>query len=609
MLTGRRAFQRDTAAETMTAILKEDPPELSSSGRQVPMSLERLVRRCLEKSEDERFQSARDVAIALEAFSGSDSAAVGRDARAAARGGCCRAARPARRGSGARLPRGAIRGARAAGARATPSCRSTSSSRRVAARCRTRASRADGNTVVYSAIWDSEPSRVFVTRLDSTQTDAPPLVDAGLYAVSRSGELAVANRPSIEHLIVRGTLAQLPLGGGAPRELLEDVTDADWSPDGKLAVVRAAEGHVRLESPPGSVLYESSGWLARPRFSPAGDAIAFHEHPIHGDDRGWPALVEVATRTKRNLTPEFGSLTGLAWRPDGSEVCFANSSSILCAPRAGGTARRVLRSHARVALHDIAPDGRLLLHTYAIRGTLRASAGGPEVDLSWTQFAIPTDIDREGRVLFETLDYGVYLRGLDRKPPVRLGSGIPTGLSPDGRHVLNIVPGDPTRLEVIPTGPGELRTLPSGPIAHHSWAAFLPDGRRVVVSGASAGQASRLFVQDVGGGEPRPITGDGVRLTPYVQRSVSLDGRFVAGLGPDGKAALYPIEGGEPRPIPGLGDDLVRRASRTGPACSTAVRAPWRARPRSIGSTSRPASGSSCERSRSPTRAARRRSR
>jgi Tol biopolymer transport system component len=557
MLTGRRAFQRETAAETMTAILKEDAAELSSSGRQVPMALDRLVQRCLEKSVDERLQSARDLAIALEAFSGGDSAA----AVAAVPAGHARRLVPA----AAVLVAGAALGflaarllgpaRREAAPRELPRYELLTSRRGSMQNARFAA---DGSTVVYSAIWDSEPARVFVTRLDGARvTDTPPLLDASLFAVSRSGELAVAHRPAVEHLLVRGTLAQLPLAGGAPRELLEDVTSADWSPEGRLAVVRAAGGRTRLEFPAGSVLYESAGWLSSPRVSPAGGAIAFHEHPIHGDDRGWPALVEVASRAKRNLTPEFGSLSGLAWRPDASEVCFANGSSIFCASREGGTARRVLRSHARLTLYDIAPDGRLLLQTYGLQGRLRASADGPEVDLSWLQLATPMDVDREGRVLFETLDYGVYLRGLDRRPPVRLGEGIPTGLSPDGRQVLNIVPGDPTRLVLIPTGPGETQDLASGPVTHHTWAAFVPDGRRVVVSGAEAGKASRLFVQDLEGGEPRPISGEGVRLAPYVSRVVSPDGRFVTALGPDGQAALYPIEGGEPRAIPGLGDDLL----------------------------------------------------
>ena len=69
MLTGVRAFKRDTAAETMTAILHEDPPELSLSGSPVAPALERTVRHCLEKAPEQRFQSARDLAFDLESFS------------------------------------------------------------------------------------------------------------------------------------------------------------------------------------------------------------------------------------------------------------------------------------------------------------------------------------------------------------------------------------------------------------------------------------------------------------------------------------------------------------------------------------------------------------
>ncbi|MGH9200612.1 MAG: protein kinase domain-containing protein, partial [Vicinamibacterales bacterium] len=66
MLGGRRAFSRDTAAETMTAILRDDPPELVDTGRPIPPALDRLVRHCLEKRPEERFQSARDLAFDLQ---------------------------------------------------------------------------------------------------------------------------------------------------------------------------------------------------------------------------------------------------------------------------------------------------------------------------------------------------------------------------------------------------------------------------------------------------------------------------------------------------------------------------------------------------------------
>ena len=78
MLSGVRAFRRDTAAETMTAVLKDDPPELSDPGRVVSSTLERIVRRCVEKSPDQRFQSARDLSFALSALSGTETSGVTR---------------------------------------------------------------------------------------------------------------------------------------------------------------------------------------------------------------------------------------------------------------------------------------------------------------------------------------------------------------------------------------------------------------------------------------------------------------------------------------------------------------------------------------------------
>ncbi len=73
MISGQRAFSRDSAAETMTAILKEEPPELNEMDHPVSPGLERIVRRCLEKQPEQRFQSAKDLAFALEALSGTTS--------------------------------------------------------------------------------------------------------------------------------------------------------------------------------------------------------------------------------------------------------------------------------------------------------------------------------------------------------------------------------------------------------------------------------------------------------------------------------------------------------------------------------------------------------
>jgi Tol biopolymer transport system component len=85
MLFGIRAFHRDTAAETMTAVLKNDPPEISDAGRPVSSALERIVRRCLEKNPEQRFQSARDLSFALGALSGTETSAIARAAAAGPR--------------------------------------------------------------------------------------------------------------------------------------------------------------------------------------------------------------------------------------------------------------------------------------------------------------------------------------------------------------------------------------------------------------------------------------------------------------------------------------------------------------------------------------------
>lgn len=99
-------------------------------------------------------------------------------------------------------------------------------------------------------------------------------------------------------------------------------------------------------------------------------------------------------------------------------------------------------------------------------------------------------------------------------------------------------------------------TLPRGRIELHAAAVFVPDGRSIVISGAEKGGGSRLYLQDLQGGEPRPITDSGVRLIPGQPRLVSPDGRFVVAEGPDQKMALYPLGGGAPQAIPGITPEM-----------------------------------------------------
>src|SRR5262249_46006822 len=139
----------------------------------------------------------------------------------------------------------------------------------------------------------------------------------------RSGELALSlGRRGASGLSRIGTLARAPFGGGAPREMLEDVEWADWSPDGELAIVRRHERHDRLEFPPGHLLYETTGWISSPRVAPRGDAVAFLDHPVQGGTLGVVALVDRSGR-KRTLSREPLSAMGLAWH--GAEVWFTGA--------------------------------------------------------------------------------------------------------------------------------------------------------------------------------------------------------------------------------------------------------------------------------------------
>src|SRR5205823_10667422 len=137
----------------------------------------------------------------------------------------------------------------------------------------------DGQTVFYGARWSGNPVTVFSARADSPESRDLGFGVADVLAVSRSGQLALSlNRHAIGYVRYSGTLAQVPIAGGAPRQILDDVEEADFAPDGRLAIVHAGGGRSRLEFPIGHVLYETLGWISAPRFSLRGDAIALIDH-------------------------------------------------------------------------------------------------------------------------------------------------------------------------------------------------------------------------------------------------------------------------------------------------------------------------------------------
>jgi Tol biopolymer transport system component len=561
MLSGTRAFHRDSAAETMSAILREEPPDLSATNKNIQPGLERLVRHCLEKNPEERFQSARDMAFDLEALSGvSGTAAAAPVTVPAGRKRLLSAGLAAAiLASLASLAIGFFAG-KGRGAVEPPKFhqltfrRGTVWSGRFAS---------DGKNIVYSASWDGEPTEVFVSAPESPESRPLGFPGADVLAVSSSGDLAMALRSYVTTEFARtGTLARASAtGGGAPREILDGVDSADWDPSGKdLAVVRGVGGQQRLEYPIGKTIYETRGWISSPRVAPGGDRVAFIDHPSAGDDGGLAAVVDRSGK-KTTLTQTFASLQGLAWSPDGREIWFSGAevgNRSLYAVSLSGKVRSLVRVPGSLILQDISRDGRVLLIDEARRLGMSALAPGKtkERDLSWLDWSRPAGLSQDGKtVLFYEsgegggTGYSTYVRNMDGSPAVRLGEGQGVTLSPDGTWAVSLLHKltDP-HFVLYPTGAGQPRPLSISGLRFSGGLRFLPDGRRVIFGATEPGRGSRFYLMDLEGEKPRPITAENTRALGPISKYGT---RFVAGR-PDGKAYIFPIAGGEPVPVPGF---------------------------------------------------------
>ena len=547
MLSGQRPFRGDSAGEIMASILREDPPDLSATNQNISPGLERLVRHCLDKNPERRFQSARDLVYDLEAFSGTSGTTLAAGALAARSRTWHKPLLAAtlvligllagwglhviqQKPSAPSYKRLTFRRGTVFGARFAP----------------------DGQTAVYAAAWEGQPPRIFATRAGSIESRSLQLPDARLLAVSSTGELAISiGRETI--WTSTGTLARVPLDGGAPRELVENVSLADWSPDGRdLAIVHKVGGKDRLEFPIGKVLYETAH-IESLRFSPRGDRLAISQDP------GTIATVDLSGKAT-TLLKGWSNIGNVAWRPDGGEIWFSAERPAekfaLYAVTPSGRERLVRREAGGLYLFDISSDGRVLLNDYFWHSSLVALPAGEsaERELSWMDQPLVDAISSDGRaVVFDEWGEGagdngsIYLRAVDGSAAVRLGEGSGIGLSPDGRWVLSRPPQPPETSMLLPTGPGQPRSLKHKGITT-GWGGFLPDGKGVVVLGRAGTGSLRLYVQNLDGGEPRTISPEGMPPGPL---SISPDGRFVAAQGPDSKIAIYPIDGGAPRPLAG----------------------------------------------------------
>jgi Tol biopolymer transport system component len=554
MLSGNRAFHGDSAADTMSAILKEDPPDLSVTNQSISPGLERIVRHCLEKNPEQRFHSAHDLAFDLEALSGTSAQTAVQSV------GMARVPRPALLALAGAL---AVAAAFAAGhflwkgeALSHPSFQRITFRRGNISNARFAP---DGKSVVYGASWEGKPIEIYTVRPGSPETTTLGYKNAALFGVSSSGELALSLRESfLSGSSGIGTLAKAPLGGGVPREILKFVEWADWAPDGKeLAITRFADSNNRLEYPIGNVLFKSPKGVFAPRFSPRGDRIAFLEREAGGSTL-W--VTDLAGKAVKRAEGLHG--ISFAWAPAGDDIWMEDRSDqgddriVAVAP--SGKTRVLARAPGRLIPYDVAPDGRVLLeHTIGRRSVMGLAPGETiQRDLSWFDGTNPAGISADGRTAL-LLESGTaagaltpfYLRRTDGSPAVKLGEGNAQDLSPDAKWVL-VRADDGAGLTLVPTGPGDSVKLQLPGIEHVSNAVFLDDGRALLLFARESrkGQSGAFYIQDIPAGKPRRIA-KGYGL---VGKAVSPDGKWIVGLGEgwNDDLVLIPVEGGDLKSIP-----------------------------------------------------------
>jgi eukaryotic-like serine/threonine-protein kinase len=537
MATGKRAFQKGTAVDTLSAILHEEPRSINEVNAEAPAPLRWIVERCLAKEPERRYAATRDLAQDLELLRNRSSeavdlvgapgrrrrtvlSAIGTLALAAAAVFATRLLWKQPPPVPPKFQRLTFRRGFVGAARFSP----------------------DAQTIVYSAGWDGHRHEVFQARLDSPISRSL-VTDANLLSVSTGGELAIAiGRPALFSWS-GGIFSTVPMAGGTPRELATDVQWADWAPDGKRMAVLRENGN--LEFPIGKVIYRDAGGFGR--VSPAGDRIAFTK-----DSRVYvldPSGKEVFVSRK------FRGIVSFIWTPTGDEIWISEpmaGTGVLYALTLSGKERVLLRIPTGLAVLDTSRDGRVLFRVGNQRWETWARPQGQPNEREMTILANSNamGLSQDGKTLLINDRGSFYLRTSDGSPPKRLGDGIASELSSDGKWAVIVRAGPPSQLVLVPTGAGEERVLENGGIEEHEddnvrWSA---DGRRLLFGGHEKGHSRRLFVQDVAAGKPKAVTPENVETR---SSSISPDGRFVIVEQSDG-FWLYPVEGDEKRRATGL---------------------------------------------------------
>ena len=496
MLTGKRPFERETAPETMTAILREDAPEVSSADHAVGPAIQRIVQRCLEKQPEERFQSAHDLAFALETSSG-----LSTGAQPVADVPLKRSRRlawwPAVAALAVGLVAGAFLNARFNSPVGSPPVKTAPIT--FSGFDANPTASPDGRTVAFASrrgdvpgIWVKQLTGGGEARLTSGADDNPRFSPDG------SSVLFARREPH------GNSIYRVPLVGGEPRKLIDRANEADWSMDGSQVVFTRfgadGNGSLGMASSDGSgertILEQQDRVFSSPRWSPDGKTVAFLSATTNNTIPFSVMLIDVDSGTHRELAPKRPSVSGVTWSGSGEHLVFGWSEDLL-----SGLASTAVR----ISMQDV--DSGETTDLFWSRNLLRNQAG------------TRIDIAGSGKVVFGTIDSMQSLHetalhqggGREEARTLATGNSISRQpvYAPDGETILfSSNRSGNLDLWTVNTRSGAVRQLTDDEA--RDWdPAYVGDGSKIVWSSDRGGNLE-IWIANADGSGARQVSQDGV---------------------------------------------------------------------------------------------------